>query len=394
MLQPISSALHPSSSFHEATPSCLYILQQKIEEVLRRALQAPAGYFVKISVFRQAAMKGLFSRWFIEPLMLAIENLWRRLQGIPAHAAIDPMRLEKSAQFLSEFAEVRTLTTSDGQVLKWALYRPGRFEAWIQSHGGIREGEWIRPRKPEDWVRLRRLGEFKWFEEVGQAFRVPTPVQGANDQCVLRCQGFGRTMAMDKAFIGIHLASGFNYALFDWRDELSIKGYAEDAEGCYQTLLREGFAPSQIKIMASCRGTFPATQLKERHHAEGVDAVLIHPPPSLRKVIANQVFPSNVVGEIGLGAIETDGEHYDSIRRLKGLKPSSGRLCIIVSDGDKTLPPDTAEQFERAAARAGPFYVTREPKVDDGIDSHFMEPLCNPTIFKRYTEFLAGREPH
>ena len=211
--------------------------------------------------------------------------------------------------------------------------------------------------------------------------------------CSWRCQGFGRTMAMDKAFIGMHLAAGFNYSLFDWREELSIKGYLEDAEGCYQALLGQGFTPSQIKIMASCRGTFPATQLKSRHHAEGVDAVLIQPPPSLHKVVANQVFPTNHIGLLGMDAVETEEEHYDSVRCLESLRPSSGRLCVIVSEGDKTLPADTAEQFQRAARLAGPFYTISEPKVEGGIDSHFEEPLRKAPIFRKYAEFLAGRAP-
>lgn len=368
-------------------------LQLQLTEILKRVFEAPVGYFLKISVFRQAAMQDPFSQWVVHPLVLHIENIWKRSQGIPLPQSFDPARLEKSAQFLSEFAEVRTLQTSDGKSIRWALYKPEKFQQWITANGGLRIGEWIVPRQPADWKKLKRLGEFKWFEQVGQAFRVPAPVVGAQDKCVLRCQGFGRTMAMDKAFIGMHLAAGFNYSLFDWRDELSVKGYLEDAEGCYQALLGEGFSPSQIKIMASCRGTFPATQLKERHHAEGVDAVLVQPPPSLAKVVANQKPPTDFLGSLGIGAIERDGEHYDSIRRLQGLRPGSGRICLIVSEGDKTLPSDTAEQFQRAAGHAGPFHAIWEPKVKGGIDPHFEEPLRKPEIFKRYAEFLAGRIP-
>ena len=198
---------------------------------------------------------------------------------------------------------------------------------------------------------------------------------------------------MDKAFIGIHLASGFNYALFDWRKDLSIKGYAEDAESCYQAVLREGFSPRQIKIMASCRGTFPAMQLKERHHAEGVDAVLIQPPPSLAGVIANQAFPANHIGMLGIGTVERDGQHYDSIRRLQNLPRSRGRLCLLVSEGDRTIPTDTEEQFRRAAVHAGPYYAIWERGTTTDTDPHLEEPLRKPEIYRRYTEFLAGRVP-
>ncbi len=393
MLDAVRSGLPQSIVYFCYANSLLEELKERLYEILTRALEAPAGYFVKISVFRQAAMKDRCSQWVALPLVFNVENLWRSKQGSPPHQSFDEARLEKSAVFLREFAEVRTLQTQDGKTLNWKLYRPEKFQQWITANGGLRIGEWIVPRRRGDWEKLKRLNEFKWFEQVGQAFRVPAVVPGAGNSCVLRCQGFGRTMAMDKAFIGQHLAAGFNYALFDWRDELSIKGFAEDAEGCYQALRREGFAPSQIKIMASCRGTFPATQLKQRHHAEGVDAVLIQPPLSLRKVIACQPGPSSHIGMMGLGAIETEEEHYDSAARLQSLRPSSGRLCVIVSEGDRTLPEDTEEQFRRAACHAGPFYAIREPKVEGGSDPHFDEPLRKPEIFRRYVEFLAGRSP-
>jgi hypothetical protein len=362
-------------------------------ELLKRIFETPAGYFLKISVFRSAAMQDRFSKWIVEPAALTLLNVWQKMNGIPhQHVAVDSKRLENSAAFLREFGEVRFIKTTDGKILSWVCYRPENFEKWIRENGGLRFGEWIVPRRIEDWQRLKRLGEFRWFEQKGQAFRVPAPIAGAHNICVLRCQGFGRTIAMDKNYIGVHLAAGFNYAVFDWRDELSIKGYFQDAENAYQAALHEGFSPAQIKIMGSCRATFPATYLKERHHDEGVDAVLIQPPPSLREMIAKQMVPANWIGLLGLGTIEKGGdEHFDSIRRLRGLRPGTGRLCLVMSEGDGTLPENTWEQFKNAASHAGPFEVIWEPKNNSGSDPHFDEPLRKPHIFKRYTEYLTSK---
>ena len=143
------------------------------------------------------------------PIARGIVNLWMKCQGIPERlGAFDEIRLSKSAAFLAEFGEVREGRAADGEPLRWVLYTPQRFEQWVREHGGVREGEWIRPRSEEDWAGLQRLREFKWFEEVGHAFRVPALVPGAQERCLLRCQGFGRTIPMDKSFIGMHLAAG------------------------------------------------------------------------------------------------------------------------------------------------------------------------------------------
>ncbi len=363
---------------------------QSLYHFFIRIVAAPAGYLVKISIYRFTALNDPFSQWIMAPTALAVVNFWKKTQGLPPQDdKIDPVRLERSACFLREFAEVRTFRTSDGKEIQWALYRPEKFQQWITANGGIRLGEWIVPRQADDWTRLQRLGEFKCFERRGMAFRVPAYTPQAQNHCVMRFQGFGRTMTMDKSYIGKHLAAGLNYAIFDWRAENSIKGYFEDAEGCFQAVRREGFLSSQIKLLGSCRATFIAVYLKARHHAEGVETVLIQPPPSLQAAIDHQPFPSNWIGRLGIRAVEGEGEeHFDSIRRLRALPSGGGRLCLILSEGDKTLPSDISDQFIRAASHAGPLEIIWD-KQNHEIDSHFTEPLFNEDIFRRYVQFLV-----
>lgn len=365
-------------------------LKETLFWILKKIFEMPTGYFLKISVFQNAALQGRFSQTFVRPIALHVVNQWKKSQGIPQQSdVIDPARLERTETFLKEFSEIRTMKTPDGIELAWRLYRPEKFQRWIEANGGIRQGEWIVPRNLESWERLKRLGEFKCFEQRGQAFLVPAPIPGAQNKVVLHCHSFGRLMAMDKSYIGQHLAAGINFAQFDWRDEISIKGYFQDAETCYQELLRQGFRGNQIKVMASCRGTFPAVYLKARHHAEGIDAMLIHPPPSLSQAIAMNSPPANWIGLMGIGAIERDGEHFDSIQRLQSLAPSIGRLSLIMSEKDKMVPQDTAQQFARAYGQAGPFHVIWEPNDASVADPHFEDPLRLPSVFQQYTAFLA-----
>lgn len=358
--------------------------------LFKKIIEPLAGYFLKICVFRLSALQDRFSLWVVEPLSRAVVNLWMKCQGIPNRMeAFDPARLAQSAAFLSEFAELRTAVTPDGKSIRWALYTPEKFNEWIDKNGGVRDGDWIRPRTEQDWHRLQRLRQFKWFEEKDRAFRIPPAQPGSAGKCILRCNGFGRTIPADKAFIGMHLAAGFHYAVFDWREEISINGFFQDAETIYQNLLKEGFSPKQIKAMGSCRATFPAARLKELHHKEGLDAVLIHPPPSLRAVVAHSQWPSNRIGLWGIGAIEKDGADFDTLRRLNSLEKGSAATCLIMSEGDRTLPSNAIEELKTAAEKSGPCELILEPKNTNGNDPHFEEPLRNPMVLQRYLAFLA-----
>lgn len=363
---------------------------QTITNLFKKAIEPLAGYFLKICVFRDAALQGSrFSRWVFTPIARGIINLWMKSQGIPnTLSTFDPQRLEKSATFLTEFAEIKTTQTKDGTIIRWALYTPEKFQEWIEKNGGVREGEWIRPKTEADWEKLQRLREFKAFEEVEHAFKVPPSVSEVSSNCVLRCQGFGRKMAMDKNFIGLHLSAGFNYAIFDWRDEISAKGFFEDAEAVYQALIQEGFSAPQIKPMGSCRATFPISHLKQLHHAEGLEVVMVHPPASLESTIAHTVWPANKIGLIGLPTIEKDGADFNTVAKFESLKPGDAQTCLIVSEGDKTIPDDAAQDLFAAVIESGGCALITEPRKEGPGDPHFDEPLHNPIVFDQYLNFI------
>lgn len=365
---------------------------KKIVELFKKIMAPLAGYLLKISFFQTVPRTDCFSRWVMGPLARCVLNIWQKTQGIQkTRTAFDPARLEKSRVFLSKFGDWKTTRAADGIEVKWGMFRAERFNQWVDENGGVREGEWIRPRTEADWPRLQKLREFKWFEEVGHAFKVPPPIPGAENICVLRCPGFGRSMPMDKAFIGLHLAAGFNFAIPEWRENFLEGGFFHDAEAVYQEVLKEGFAPQRIKTTAHCRSTFAASRLKELHHAEGLDAILIHPPSSLSDVVANQKWPANKIGLLGVPEIEKNGIDFNTIQRIRNLPPGPGRLCIIISEGDKTLPKDTAKKFEEAAQHANCQYrLILEKHKEGGSDPHFGEPLKNPEILMPYLSFLGG----
>ncbi len=349
------------------------------------------GFCLKASVYQSMALdqSGSLVKCCCAPILRGIVKLWGYCRGDDIKiGALDSVRLERGEQFIRQFAEFETLITSDGQELRFAVYKPEALTQWIEANGGVRDGEWIRPRTPADWDQIQKLREFRWFEEVDGKFRVPVRVDALQNKCILRCQGFGRTIPMDKGFIGAHMAIGINYAIFDWRKgDLSSTGMFEDAETVYQALLSKGFTPSQIVPMGSCRATFVMGKLVEDHYAEGMSAVLIQSPPSLEQMILKQGCIAKFLALAALPKVESKKGDYDTIARLNQLPPSDlAKLCVILSENDQTLPEDTEAQFRDLPCNPSMLIV---PSTSDS-DSHLQEPLRNAAIFDQYVEFLQG----
>jgi hypothetical protein len=347
---------------------------------------------LKASLYRDLALQdGCITRYICAPLFRAILNLWSCCRGGGNFGAIEPARLEKADHFICQFADYQQLQTPDGRTIRFALYRPEKFAQWIEERGGVRYGDWICPRRESDWEKLQELREFKWFKEEDRAFRIPPPTHDLAQKCVLRVQGFGRTIPMDKAFIGAHLAMGISYAVFDWRErDLTSTGFFHDAETAYQALRKEGFAPNHIIPMGSCRSTFIIGKLKEDHHKEGMPAVLVQPPPSLEAAIRSQNCIASYLGMSVISDVETQAHDYDTLARLRRLEQSDrARLCLIFSENDTTLPPNTERDFQDAATHAGHLDLIVQ-KTEEGSDSHLQEPLRNTEVFERYTQFLLS----
>jgi hypothetical protein len=387
MIQTLGSTIHETvlePSLHLAEKVWNFVTA-----IFKRAIEPLVGYFLKVALFRDAILQSGYSKWVIAPLARGVLNLWMRVQGgEPAYQALDPERLKKSADFLCKFGKLQQAKTKDGTSLTWAVYTPNDFDQWIKDHGGQRNGDLIEPCTPADWNTLQCLREFKCFKEEGQAFKVPPRIPVGAKKCVLRCQGFGRTIEMDKAMIGLHLAAGFNYAIFNWRDEISVEGFFEDAETIYQELIKEAFTGKDIKPMGSCRATFVAAHLKELHHKEGLEVVMVHPPSSLQAIVDNAAWPANKIGSLGIGAIEKADADFNNVKKFEKLPKNNTATCVIISEGDRTIPNTDSQKLIEVAKSIGDCTVICEPKAESKTDPHFGDPFRDPSVLKEYFAFL------
>lgn len=364
-------------------------ITRSLSALFRKTLEPLIGYFLKICVFREAALQGWFAKWVILPLTAKIGNTWLRCRGFPPQFAnFEKTRLDHSTHFLAEFGEPREIKTADGTTLRWTLFSSDKFNRWVEEQGGIRQGNQIVPRRAEDWESLKRLAEFK-FKQIGNAFEVPEPTAGANERCVLRCNGFGLPIATDKKFIGLHLAAGFNYAIFEWRKEASIEGFFQDAEAAYQAVLQQGFTPHQVKALGYCGSNYVAAHLKENHHSEGLDVVMIGAHTSLRDVISHAQSPINRIGLLGLGAVEKNGMDFDNIRKFQALQPGPASTCLIMNPKNEIAPPDTVERLRNALLQSGGCEVILKPENCTEEQFNFNRQFQIPEIWQRYIAFLS-----
>ncbi len=352
-----------------ASPACCCSFQAVkkvvadfLSAVFRRTLEPLIGYFLKICVFREAALQGRFGRWVVLPLTAKIGNTWLRCRGFPAQfTTFGKKRLEESSEFLAPFGETRTLVTADGVEIKWTFYSAEKFR-----------------NSPEV------LAGFKL-----NAAEVPKRVVGAEQKCVLRCNGFGLPIETDKRFIGLHLAAGFNYAVFEWRKEASIEGFFKDADAAYQAVLDQGFTAPQIKVLGYCGSNYVAAHLKEKHHSEGLDLVMIGPHTSLRDVVAHTQWPANRIGLLGLGAIEKNGLDFHNLKKFQTLDKSGAATCLIMNPNNEIAPPRTVERLQEALVKCGNCELILKPEGCSDEEFNFNKQFQIPEIWQRYVAFLS-----
>ncbi len=114
--------------------------------------------------------------------------------------------------------------------------------------------------------------------------------------------------------------------------------------------------------------TFVVARLKELHHREGLDVVMIQAPNSLRATVAYVMWPANKIGLLGLQSIERDRADFDTVRRLRTLALGQAATCLIVSAGDQTVSPEARNELQEAVQRSGKCHLITEPAREGVVD--------------------------
>ena len=373
--------------YHSVKESCNNVFIA----IFKKTVEPFIGYFLKVCLFREAMLKGNFGKWVILPVTSKIGNIWLRCQGFPSQfKTFDQDRINKSTAFLAQFGETTFIQADDGKQIKMTCYLAEKFEDYISKFKNTsRENGMITPTIEQEKL-IEFLSNFKFKQTSTSTFYVPKKLVGADKKCILRLNGFGLPIETDKKLIGQHLAAGFNYAIFEWGDDVSIKGLCNDAVSAYSNI-KTKFPPKDVKILSYCGTTYIASCLKKEFHSEGLDVVEVAPHTSFRDVVDHTLWPARMLGKWGMGAIEKEGLDFDNIKKFRALNKNGSSTCLIMNPKNEITPDDTVEHLKEALSNTDYEIIVKPDNITEN-DFNFNKQFEIPEIWDKYTTFLLRNQ--
>lgn len=217
---------------------------------------------------------------------------------------------------------------------------------------------------------------------------------------ILHCHSPGRSMSMDRKFIGMHLAAGYDVTVWDPRGTIdstgiaSEGGYYLDAEAVYGFLRNQNIAPNKIYVSGFCEGAAIAAHLKQKYHDEGVHFIASNPYTSMSDVFANHGFLGRLGINYGLHAlkdptlpVEQDG--FDNVNKMKNLPESQGKCIFIHTDTDEMMPKGTVAKLIDAFNHAGPVHEILRIHPNPKENGHLQPPYEDPQVWRRYIQVVV-----
>jgi pimeloyl-ACP methyl ester carboxylesterase len=366
-------------------------------------MQKIFGYIIRITNFQLGEMKvaGAYT----------IMRIYQRLSSDPREEKpFDAARLAESKRFLTEFGGVEAVVRpADNQAeIHCMTFKSTDFYNRFAQLGAhpidiVHEG---RPRKallnpppaaakfylPKIDIRLAdgTLVKGALLPE-SPTFNGPRPV-------ILHCHSPGRSMAMDRKFLGLYLAAGYDVVIWDPRGTVdstgtpSEGGYYLDAEAVFQHTLNQGYPPNRIYISGFCKGAACATHLKRKYHHLGVHLIASNPYTSMKDVIEGHGWIGRIASRFGLKALQSTDpaisnlvqqDCFDNVAKLRNLPRSTGKCIFIHTDTDTLMPHGTVQKLIDAFDNAGPVHEILRVHPNPKANGHTQPPYEDDLVWRR-----------
>ena len=110
--------------------------------------------------------------------------------------------------------------------------------------------------------------------------------------------------------------------------------------------------------------------------------------PSLEDTINRKGGLVRNFGLMGLESLKRTGDNFNNIEQFQD-KEIHGRTIVALQEGDKTLPEDTSQQFQRALLKG--HYEALQFRSNADEDPHFVDSLTNQENLHSYALALIGK---
>lgn len=359
-----------------------------VDDKIVRLAQNFFGFLSRVTTFQL----GVIQDWKARIIMRIYSYICDRNDGVVVRE-----RLNSSMKLLRECGGIESVVhpIDGGAQIQCMTFKSSEFLSRIGAFDLIYNGE---QRKAITNLEIAKKFYFPIvdIEPYGKVGLLPeaAKIEGSPPM-ILHSHSPGRSMGMDRKFIGLHLAAGYDVAVWDPRGTVdstgtpSEGGYYLDVDAVFQHVRQLGYEPNRIYASGFCKGAACAVYLKKKYHHLGVHLIISNPYTSLTDVFMKNKWLGQMGAKYGIKAIQdpslsVEQDCFDNVAKLSNLPHSEGRFILIDTDTDKMMPEDTVKIMMQAIGNAGPISPIRRIHPDPSVNGHMQPPYEDPKVWRQY----------
>ncbi len=392
-------AIYPTTIYHSIIRPPIDWINNKITQLA----QLIFGYIARVTNFQLGVIKDRTS--------YIVMRIYQRLSSDPREERpLDLTRLAESKKLLIQFGGVESVVQSPGAEIHCMTFKSADFYKAFEQKGcipidiiykGCPRKVFINPPNEADKFYFPRI-KFKLHDGglVDAVLLPESPKFDGETPMILHCHSPGRSMAMDRKFIGQHLAAGYDVTVWDPRGTIdstgtpSEGGYYLDAEAVLHHVIDLGYPANRIYVSGFCKGAACAVYLKKHFHDVGVHLIASNPYTSLTDVMRGYGWIGRMGIQYGLQALkdpslQVEQDSFDNLAKLRNLPQSEGRFVLIHTDTDNMMPPKTVQRMIEVIANAGPVAAILRKHPDPTVNGHLQPPYEDPVVWREYIKVVT-----
>lgn len=400
MVQAINPVSAPTSTApFDILFSPAYWVADKVKEIAK----AFFGSIVRIVTFQMGEMQNAGAS--------AIMSIYSYLLEPPDIKAFDRARLNRSRDLLAIFGGNEIVVDSvKGNKIHLMTFTSERFFTAFADMGshpievefeGRRRRALLNP--PEEAKKFYfQVVEVRMLDGSLQTVAIlpESPRQADVTPHIFHSHSPGRSMCMDRRFLGLHLAAGYNVTVWDPPGTVDSEGrasegsYYKGAEAVLGYIMNTLHVPvNRIYVSGFCEGAACAAHLKRLHHREGINFIGSNPYTSMADVITNYGWLAKKAVQYGINAlqdptIDVPQDNFNNVRKFQNLPESQGKFVICVTDTDQMMPRRTLQELADAVGDAGPFHEIVRCHPDPSVNGHMEPPYQDRSVWRRYVRWV------